>query len=467
MTSFKNRAVLLFFFFAALPSRPEDRAFRRVSAALHLHSNVSPRGSTPLPSMAALAGKKGLDVLIPTDHFLSRWEYGVPPFPGLFRMTRHERDVTRFGLERYLRDVRRLSSTHPGVLALPGVETRPAYRWSGHPAKQNLTLHDSQRHMLIFGLGQEELRGLPVQSNGAAGRVKWSRLAGPFLLAGLGLFLMVRWPAGLLVVVLGALWGIDQRPFRRVAAAEGYARDGYAAAQGVIDHVTARGGIVVWAHPEATNWKEPQKVFRGVYMETQPYPEAVLATDGATGFGYYWEGHRTVGAVGGLWDQALRAWLEGKRRAPLWAFGELDWNQEDRLGVSMDRIQNVLWVGEKTEPEVLEAFRRGRFYVLEKTGEPAIVVEGWTAAARGRRAVSGESLSWAPQARLTLLLSGRGAARVEVIRNGAQWRQASGNLPLRWEEPLPPPEGGGDFYRFVVKGGGVAVGNPIFITKEK
>ena len=442
--------------------------WKRVAVSLHLHPDIGGRGVSAWPAFAALAPKKGIDVLIPTDHFSNRWEYGVPPFEGLVRFTLRRRDVVRFGTEEYASELLKMEKAVPGLIILPGVETHVAYRWTGHPARRDLTLHDSQRHLLVFGLSPSDLETLPVQSNPAAGNFAWMRLVLPALVVAAGAALMIRWPAGLLLVVLGGFWGFNQRPFRRLPAAEGYVRDGYQAAQDLIDYVRARGGIVVWAHPEARNYAEPQKIFRGASVQTSPYPEAVLETDGAAGFGYFWEGSRTVGAPGGTWDRALREYLDGKRRFPVWAFGELDWNEEGRVRELPDQVQNVLWVREKSRVGVMDAFKNGRFTAVEVSSGTGLALDHWEAVQGEVSVLSGGTTAWRPGARLVARISGTGFATLTVIRNGAVWKTIEAPLPLSWEAPLPSPEGSGDFYRLTAKAPvGQVVSNPLFVRSDK
>jgi hypothetical protein len=131
----------------------------------------------------------------------------------------------------------------------------------------------------------------------------------------------------------------------------------------------------------------------------------------------------------------------------------------------MDRIQNVLWVREKSEGEVLESFRKGRFYVLDKSEEPPMVLARWEASSGARAAMSGENLTWSPGSRLSIRLEGAAPVRVEVIRNGAVWKSAEGLMPFSLDAPAPKPEGSGDFYRFVARSRGTIVSNPIFVRK--
>ncbi len=451
--------------------------FQRLIAVTHIHSLISPHGRASLQAIASLAAKRNIDVLIPTDRFLERWEYGLPPLSGLFRMSLYRTCVLKFGPQKYLNILDKIRRDHPSLLIIPGLETPISYYWTGHPAKGNLTLHDPQRHLLVLGLSRaEDMESLPVLSHPRLGAVDWKRLILPALTAAAGLALMIRWPAGLLVVVLGLGWGINQRPFRRLPDAFSlYTRNGYDAAQILINRVNARGGLTVWAHPEAINFAKPQKFFRSVSMQTSPYPESVLETRDYTGFAYFWEGTRAVGAPGGLWDQALREYAEGRRARPPWAFAELDWSEEGRAGLTLDKAQNVLWVREKTEAAVLEAFRAGRFYAAIQEPGHEVFLETWRVQTPAAAAVSGEKIPWTPGAALVVSLRGPASPekphirRVTLVRNGQIWREYEDAGGGERTFPLPAPEGSMDFYRLFLKEESFSfiASNPIFVARQK
>src|SRR5262249_51449656 len=72
-------------------------------------------------------------------------------------------------LDEYFTRVAQARATRPRVLVLPGVEVMPHYFWSGSPFSLALTLHDTQKNLLVWGLDPGALAGLPVIGN-AAGR---------------------------------------------------------------------------------------------------------------------------------------------------------------------------------------------------------------------------------------------------------------------------------------------------------
>src|ERR1051326_3279081 len=57
---------------------------QQLLATMHIHSTAS-TGELTIEGLAARAEQLGLDVLILTDNFSLRYEYGLWPLPGLLR----------------------------------------------------------------------------------------------------------------------------------------------------------------------------------------------------------------------------------------------------------------------------------------------------------------------------------------------------------------------------------------------
>jgi hypothetical protein len=113
-----------------------------------------------------LPRKNGIRGIIFTDHDLSKWEYGLPPLRNLLRKTIEKDSVLKTGPEAYLSRIRELNRKYPGMVAIPGVESTPFYFWSGSPFRNNLTLHNANKHMVIAGLfDAEQYRHLPITGN--------------------------------------------------------------------------------------------------------------------------------------------------------------------------------------------------------------------------------------------------------------------------------------------------------------
>ena len=126
-------------------------ALERLPAVVHLHSDLS-TGDFSLEQLTAMAEKQGIGALLVTENYLLRVEYGLPPFRALTRAVREERSVLGIGIDRYLTGVAQARAANPRVLIVPGVEVLPHYYWTGSPLTLDMTVHGTQKNMLVFGL---------------------------------------------------------------------------------------------------------------------------------------------------------------------------------------------------------------------------------------------------------------------------------------------------------------------------
>ena len=148
------------------PSGPEP--LTPLPAVVHVHSDVS-TGQYTLEELVDLAQRQDIGVLLLSENYLNRVEYGLPPFRALTRVS-HDSPSVHGQLRAYRERVARVQAAHPGVLVVPGVEVMPHYRWTGSPLTLELTLHDTQKNLLVFGITDPStLAALPVIGNGAAG----------------------------------------------------------------------------------------------------------------------------------------------------------------------------------------------------------------------------------------------------------------------------------------------------------
>src|SRR6185503_11347528 len=147
-------------------------ALERLPSVLHLHSDLS-TGDFALEQLTAMAEKQGIGALLLTENYLLRVEYGLPPFRALTRAVRDERSVLDVGIDRYLSRVAQARAANPRVLIVPGVEVLPHYYWTGSPLAFDMTVHETQKNMLVFGLDDGALRALPVTGNRIGG-FDWS-----------------------------------------------------------------------------------------------------------------------------------------------------------------------------------------------------------------------------------------------------------------------------------------------------
>ena len=100
----------------------DDR--QQLLATVHVHSTAS-TGELTIEALAERAEQLGLDVLILTDNFSLRYEYGLWPLPGLLKRQVRFPSVLEYGIERYVDEIAAAQSRHPKLIILPGVEVAP------------------------------------------------------------------------------------------------------------------------------------------------------------------------------------------------------------------------------------------------------------------------------------------------------------------------------------------------------
>jgi hypothetical protein len=330
--------VLLAILAGAVAGRAEG--FERLPSILHLHSDLS-TGDFPLERRAAMAERQGIGALLLTESYLLRVEYGLPPFRALTRVVHEERSVLGAGVDHYLARVAQARASNLRVLIVPGVEILPHYFWSGSPLARDMTVHSTQKNLLVFGLADAAtLRALPVAGNPIAGRRGWASAldALPVLLVVPGLYLLARrrqglrrvgraaivvnrrrWLAGGLLCGVGVLALARGWPFT-IDPYPPYRDLGLTPHQALIDYVERAGGMTVWSFPETRDegerWIGPVRVA----WRTAPSPDDLLRTERYTAFGALYEDTTRVERPGEAWDRLLAQFAAGDRSRPVWGF---------------------------------------------------------------------------------------------------------------------------------------------------
>lgn len=386
------------FLFASIAGGAED-AFHRVSCVMHIHSSFSGNGDNkPIDAILAEAAEHGIEAVIPSDHDIMRWEYGISPLRGLLRKTYQRTSVLHSGPARYLDEIRRLRADHRDMIIVPGVESAPFYYWTGNPFSGTLTMHGWNKHILLFGMEKEEdYRGLPVVSN--------PNHPGPFTF-------WLLWPILLLIpawltkkrarAVMYSLAALallyNNYPFRTSAFDPYHGDKGELPYQAIIDYTESRGGVSFWAHPEAVNWEIPKQI-GPIKVVTHNYMNSVTATERATGFGIFAEGYRDLGGPENMWDKSLLSYCAGKRERPLWAAGELDYGEGS---FAVQEIQNILWVKAETPAGVVESLRAGRFAALWRQKDWGLTANAFSASSGGLSTLCGGEIEGTAPVRLRI-----------------------------------------------------------------
>ncbi len=478
--------------FGALEGDPTRRP---LLAAFHVHSTVS-TGSLSLDQLAEQAEGLGLDAVILSDNFVLRLEYGLPPLRRVFRKTVSLPSVLDYGVERYLADIAAVQARHPGVLLIPGVEVMPHYYWTGSLLERNLTMHNSQKNLLVLGLSRaEDYAALPVHGNFGSYRYGWETALnvtpGLLLLPAAWLWRRrayrtirvgitpstvtkrYRTPAlvlaGVAVPLLVLAWPFSQPIYSQ------YDDDlSYSPYQALIDAVTSRGGIVIWSMPEARDFNVYSVGPLGpVTIKTDPHPEALLRTNGYTGFGGVYQDTRSATQPGGVWDKAIRRYLTGGGSAPPFVSGEIAFHTPGEAGIELDQVLTVLWARERTAAGVLEAMRTGQMYAVHQPQKDfGLRLDTFSVECdRGARvAHSGETLERRGAQDLAVRVSvsatdqGIHPITVTVIKSGRVLVRLRGQTPFaeRIVDTEPPSEEP-EAYRVEIRGKGELLSNPVIV----
>jgi hypothetical protein len=494
-------AALLAALLWAVPGGAQESSagWRPVTSAFHVHSRLS-LGSGSLDTLAAEAQASGIEAIFLTDNFLLRYEYGQFPLRGLIRRAVEFPSVMRGGIDQYLAQVREAGLRHPGVMFIPGVEVVPHYYWTGSVFKKNLTMHDSQKNILVLGLkSADEYRRLPMTGNEEAYEYGWMTavLVSPVLLVLPAIWLIRRpvqknvrvgWTMmsvrvsrvrpGVILLATACVLLINNYPFASPSYDPYRGGSGHRPHQDLIRYVRDRGGLTIWSMPEAKDFNRFDYGRLGVVtVKTDPYPEALRLTSGYTGFGSLYEDTITVTDPGGLWDGLLLDYMQGRRADPPWGLGEVAYHGGDTTGKRLHQVETVFWVKERTPAALLEAAAKGRMYAVSRTKEYGLRLDDFSLVSEetGDVVASGQTLQAVASTPIRLRLSVSftdGQARptpVQVVRSGHVMAAVTETTPFRLEFPgAVPAAGGGTYYRVMIGSGTHRiVSNPIFVRARR
>ena len=462
----------------------DDR--QHLLATVHVHSTAS-TGDLTIEALAERAEQLGLDVLILTDNFSLRYEYGLWPLPGLLKRQVRFPSVLEYGIERYVDEIAAVQSRHPKLIIVPGIEVAPYYYWTGSLWGRTLTMHNAQRNLLVLGLTTpEDYRSLPVSGNPGSYTFDW-RVAvngAPILLVIPALWMWrplrrvsdrraLQRSVACILVVLGGVLVVNAWPLSQPAFSPYDDRLGYRPYQALIDDVRAKNGLVFWSMTEARDFHEYAAGPLGtVTVKTEPHPEALLQTTGYTGFGGLYQDGRTIVKPGELWDRLLDVPTHEQRPSPV-LIGELAFHGLSDAGKDLHRLVMGVQVTKRTVAGVLEALRFGHTYAVGegdhhvqlRLDEFRIVCQG------GAKSASvGERLDPVGARDVTVRLSvtardyGRHPVKVRVIRSGQVLAQLTGETPFQadWPDTTLPGEERLT-YRVEITGSGELLSNPIVV----
>lgn len=461
--------------------------------AIHVHSTMS-TGSLSLESLARRAEEQRLDVLILSENFTLRYDYGLQPLEGFLKYHIAFPSVMEYGIQHFLDEVRAVQQRHPNLIIIPGIEVAPHYHWTGSLLRGNLTMHNAQRNLLVIGLEKaEDYERLPSRGNSRS--FTWSRQSVvnglPLLLLVPALWLWKPWNtptcsdwkrsasrirpilAGFLLVTSVVLTA-NAWPMRTPMYSSYDGTVGYRPHQALIDKAVERGALVFWSMTEARDFSLHSLGPLGtITIKTEPHPEALILTQGYTGFGGLYQDTRRVTEPGGVWDQLLRSRTGREEKVFPVLIGEVAFHGTTDAGKDLDRVYTVIQTSERTAAGIMAALKTGRTYAVARGDQNILLrLDEFRLLNNGRSAGIGETLHGSSGGDLIVrvgvsAVDGKPyAARLRVIRSGEVIRQVDGLTPLQVElADREARRGEWLNYRVEVVGkGGELLTNPIYVS---
>ena len=428
-----------------------------VNMAMHMHTHYS-HGCTYSPEeIVARAKAKGLDAVVFTDHDFIRVSYGISPLKNLLKAGVDFRSVFSEGVDRYYSELALVREKYPEMTVLAGVETSPFYFFDSR--NHTLLLNDWQKHLLVFNLNEKDMKALPVLENRTIWKFK-TFLLWPFILFLIGAlflnYILLRKP-GIILMIISAVFIVNNFPFTVPEFDQYHGFKGSAPYQKVIDYVTEKGGLVVWAHPEAgsnldfpvVSFAEGRFFKAGLVLSTPPYPDVIENTSGYSGFSILEEGYKEIGKKGGSWDRMLFEYASGRRSDPVFAYGETDYRKEGE-GIALDGVRNVVNAKKGDEKALVSALKKGEFYVLKKGRTEAVPVLN--------------EFSSKGQINVAMSDGSKKNVVIKLIKDGFVREVFEGRTPLQKSFKIQRPDRGLCYYRLEVmtEEGSLILSNPLF-----
>ena len=449
-----------------------QEGFVQLSGIMHLHSQFS-SGSETLEDIAQRATDRGLDVVILSDADVLKVDYGFPFLRYLISFNREENALLTQGtLKNYLDEFERVGKKYPDLILIEGVESAPYHYWDVDLLKRRWTLKRWSTHLMAIDLGTEEAyEALPVMGGEHAKIWHWSSILMLWPLLGL-VYVVVygRYRSQSLSIAIGIvslLCLLNNMPFK-VPIMDAYQGDlGWAPYQNYIEYVKKRGGLVFWAHPQAGAAVQADTFLGGllqVERVDQPHDNALVYTDGYTGFSALYGDKISAAEPGGQWDQALGQYLSGERTQPVWGTGS--YNRENG---DFDDVQTVFLVEQETREAVVEALAWGRMYATQG-GENRLILYEFDVESGGYLGLAGEEVRGGSECIVHVHIGKadktREQIKVSLIRSGNVVYEEVDLTPMNFDYITTIGEGK-EYFRLVAKTRTAKmVSNPIFVTGE-
>ena len=464
----------------------------QVPAAIHIASKVSD-GKYSIPEIASLAKENNIKVLIITDHALMRWQYGLWPLRNVVKRTVEQKSVFKYGIRHYLEEIKKAQASSPDLVLIPGIEAAPFYYWTGSIFDQSLKIHNWHKHLLVIGLEKaSDYEQLPLIGN-EKGLRKPPGIKNVFnvFLSGLAVFLGVLLLGkrkfryrdsgrhrlrphgaggriyGFTLIIAGVLFLLNGYPFYGSSFDQYHGDKGVMPYQNLIDNVNHKGALTFWTHPEALYVATADNI--GIV--TPGYASDLEYTDNYTGFAVFFEGYNEIGFPGGLWDDILNEYCEGRRKSAVWAMAGLSFESEGDLGGSLKGLRTVLLVYRLSSSEALKALRTGRMYVVRGKLSSQFILDNFMVRDQARNVAKTMGEELATQEKPLIEISGRflggqdEVLNIKLIRSGSviQTFEVRSPFHIFYTDDIEHKPGR-QYYRVEINSPSLAlVSNPVFV----
>ena len=426
-------------------------------AAIHVHSTMS-TGMLNLESLARRAEQQQLDVLILSENFTLRYDYGFHPLEGFLKYQVTFPSVVEYGVQRFLDEIQAVQRRHPNLIIIPGVEVAPHYYWTGSLLHGNLTMHNAQRNLLVIGLEKaEDYAILPAHGNSGSFVWNWPSLANglPLLLLvpvawlwkhdgsrsfeSRGARSRVRQGCAIILLVISLGLTVNAWPIKMPVYDSHDADVGYRPYQDLIDKAVGRGALVFWSMTEARDFSQHSFGPLGtVTIKTEPHSEALVLTRDYTGFGGLYQDVRRVVAPGSVWDQLLQAKMTTSQAAFPIMIGEVAFHGTQDAGKDLDQVYTVIQVADRTRASVMNGIRTGRAYAVARGDQNILLqLDEFRVSNKGESATIGETLQGSAigdilvHVRLSAFDGQSHPTKLRIIRSGHVIRQIEGHTPMQ------------------------------------
>ena len=447
----------------------------QIDGVADIKTNFS-EGCSSIQDLANQAERQKIDVVMFGDYARNSMEFGIKPFERIFKNIIHGPSVLDGGAGGYISEIKENDRQFERTLLIPGVETIPFYFWTGSNYDKNLTAHNWDKHLLVFGMDTaQDFEQLPLPNSNFSKKYTHELLNNFIIIGSIfmvtvgavykGYYRKITVP----LMLLFALMTLNNHPFQSSPFDPYHGDRGMEPYQNLIDFATSKGALVFWNHMETDSGISQKGT---TVLETLPYPDDLLKTRNYTGFQAVGDKPIRQTEPGQQWDQVLMQYLNGNREHPVWGFGGNDYFCEDQKGDRLGSVRTIFLVRERNNDTVLDAMKNGRMYAVRQADANRLSLDEFVVRDQkvGNQVTMGQELVAtdfpAIKLKLRSVQGGNKTAQIQIIRNGSLVKVETVSLPyeLTWRD-VGVDRKGPVYYRIKaqVSSEDHLVSNPIFV----